>query len=96
MTKSRSKPKQPRSKAPKPKKSTASHERSAASSKTATLLGLLSKPEGATIEAMSRAAGWQAHSVRGFLAGQVRKKLGLKLSSEKDADGVRRYRVAQS
>ena len=63
--------------------------------KTATLLGLLSKPGGATVENMARAAGWQIHSVRGFLAGHVRTKLGLNLFSEKDAEGVRLYRLLE-
>src|SRR5437016_1719591 len=64
--------------------------------KTASLLALLSKPDGATIEMLTKAAGWQTHSVRGFLAGHVRKKLGLDLLSEKDAEGPRRYRIIQS
>ncbi len=37
--------------------------------------------------------GWQAHSVRGFLAGTVKKKLGLTLVSDKAAEGPRRYRI---
>lgn len=37
--------------------------------------------------------GWQAHSVRGFLSGTVRKRLGLILTAEKDGEGVRRYQV---
>ena len=66
------------------------------STKTGSLLRLLSKPEGVTVEMMAREAGWQTHSIRGFLAGQVRKKLGLKLSSQKGADGIRRYRTIQN
>ena len=59
-------------------------------------LELLTAPDGATIDALQAATGWQAHSIRGFLAGTVKKKLGLILDSEKTEDGVRRYRVAQA
>ena len=57
------------------------------------VLTLLSQPEGASIEEMMQATDWQQHSVRGFLAGTVKKKLGFSLTSLKPNDGVRRYRI---
>jgi hypothetical protein len=63
------------------------------STKQERMLTLLSRPEGASIEEMMRATNWQQHSVRGFLAGTVKKKLGFALSSAKTADGVRRYHI---
>lgn len=62
-------------------------------SKAAKILDLLKRPEGATLAALMKATGWQAHSVRGFLSGTVRKKLGLTVESAKAADGERSYSV---
>src|SRR5262245_53236126 len=61
-------------------------------SKQARVIGMLKSPAGATINAMMKATGWQQHSVRGFLAGVVRKRLKLKLGSKK-IDGKRIYRI---
>jgi hypothetical protein len=57
------------------------------------VLTLLSQSEGASIEEMMQATDWQQHSVRGFLAGTVKKKLGFSLTSSKPNGGVRRYRI---
>jgi len=62
--------------------------------KTNQVLGLLRRARGASISDLSTATGWQAHSVRGFLSGIVKKKMGLVVASEKDGKGVRRYRIA--
>jgi len=61
-------------------------------SKQSRVIAMLQSPAGATIAAMMQATGWQQHSVRGFLAGVVRKRLKLKLGSKK-VDGTRVYRV---
>jgi hypothetical protein len=57
------------------------------------VLTLLSQSEGASIEEMMQAADWQQHSVRGFLAGTVKKKPGFPLTSSEPNGGVRRYRI---
>ena len=63
-----------------------------ADSKQASVIAMLRASAGATIAAMAGATGWQPHSVRGFLAGVVRKKLGLNLISEA-GDAGRVYRI---
>lgn len=56
------------------------------------LLGMLQQPSGATIATMMEATGWQAHSVRGAMAGAIKKKLGFAVTSEKTKNG-RIYRI---
>ena len=56
------------------------------------ILDLLHQPSGAALDQLTAATGWQAHSIRGFLSGTVRKKLGLSLVSN-IVDGRRRYRI---
>lgn len=88
----------PKSTKPRPAKTTAPAKaatvakRTKAKSKLALMLELLRRPEGATIDALVRATGWQAHSVRGALAGSIKKKQGLTVVSEKTEAG-RVYRV---
>lgn len=62
-------------------------------SKQAQLIGMLKRPEGASIEEIVAAFGWQAHTVRGAIAGALKKKLGLDVSSEKVDGRGRVYRI---
>jgi Protein of unknown function (DUF3489) len=68
-------------------------QKSGPGSKQSRIIAMLRSPSGTTIAAMTKATGWQQHSVRGFLAGVVRKRLKLKLGSKK-VDGDRVYRIA--
>jgi hypothetical protein len=65
-----------------------------AESKQARVIAMLRAPNGATVDAMAQATGWQPHSVRGFLAGVIRKKLGLNLVSAA-AESGRVYRITE-
>ncbi len=62
-------------------------------SKQATVIQMLQRPEGATIQQIIDATGWQAHTVRGTFAGAFKKKLGLTIVSEKAVGGERTYRI---
>lgn len=67
--------------------------KTARKTKSEAVIALLSRPRGATLEEMMKATGWQSHSVRGFLAGTVKKKLGRTVTSEAGEKG-RVYRIA--
>jgi hypothetical protein len=62
-------------------------------SKTAKILALLKRPGGASLSQLQKATGWQAHSVRGFLSGTLKKRMGLRVHFAKMEDGTRSYRV---
>ena len=62
-------------------------------SKTAKILDLLKRPGGATLTEIMKATNWQAHSVRGFLSGTLRKKMRLTVTSTKGENGERSYRL---
>lgn len=64
-------------------------------SKSDIVIKKLRTRNGTTLDALVEATGWQAHSVRGFLSGTVKKKLGLPLGSDIGKDGKRRYRLAE-
>ena len=62
--------------------------------KLAQLEAMLRRPNGATIEQISKTLVWQAHSVRGAMSGALKKKQGLTITNEKTDEGRRVYRVA--
>ncbi len=71
-------------------------EKRGQSTKTRTALDALGRKRGASLTELQEITGWQAHSVRGFLSGTVKKKLGLMLASEAGKNGVRRYRITEA
>jgi hypothetical protein len=64
--------------------------------KQAALISLLKQPAGATLTQMVQATGWQSHTVRGAMAGALKKKLGLEITSEKQAGAERIYRITNA
>jgi hypothetical protein len=72
----------------KSKKTTATRSKT----KAGQIIGLLGRPGGASIAEMMKATGWQAHSVRGFLSGHL-KRIGRRAQSTPDDTGTRRYRI---
>lgn len=77
-----------------PKASKQARDKTDGTSKLDTLVALLRQPAGATVEELAAATAWQKHSVRGALAGTLKKK-GHIISSEV-VDGLRRYRIAEA
>ncbi len=73
---------------------TAMKPRTRDNSKQAQVIAMLKRPEGATIAQICEATGWMQHTVRGTFAGAFKKKLGLEITSTKEAGGQRIYRVA--
>ena len=63
-------------------------------SKQANVINMLKRAEGATIDQICEATGWQPHTVRGAMAGALKKKLGLDIQSSKESGGARTYRIA--
>ena len=61
--------------------------------KQATMIDLLNRPEGASLAELVQATGWQQHTVRGAMAGALKKKLGLNIVSEKTDGQERKYRI---
>jgi hypothetical protein len=62
-------------------------------SKQAKMIALLRRPGGASLDALMKATGWQRHTVRGAIAGALKKRLKLKVVATKGADGARVYRI---
>ena len=65
-----------------------------AGTKQAMLIALLKAPQGATMDTIMAATGWQSHTVRGAMSGALGKKLGLIVKSAKEGDGTRAYRIS--
>ena len=89
-------PKQPRRRAGSPAapEDTATSEAAGPASKQAQVIALLRRPEGATVEALMEATGWQRHTVRGAISGALKKKLGLAVAAETVEGRGRVYRIA--
>jgi len=66
----------------------------AKATKMGSLLQQLRHGRGASLIEIAETTGWQHHSIRGAISGHIKKKLGLKVASTKDDEGVRRYRIA--
>jgi hypothetical protein len=76
------------------KASKASSTRRKQGTKAERILVLLRRSQGATVAELTKSTGWQAHSIRGFLSGTLKRKMKLTLKSERPEGKERRYRVA--
>jgi DNA-binding MarR family transcriptional regulator len=87
------KPAKPKKPARAPRQARKAAPRTRADSKQAKLIEMLKRAKGATIEEIAKAFDWQAHTVRGAIAGALKKKLGLRVTSEKTETRGRVYRI---
>jgi len=65
-------------------------------SKQATLIAMLRRPEGADLDEIAEALNWRKHTIRGVISGALKKKLGLEVTSKKDAQGRRTYKITEA
>ena len=86
-------PQKPKTSKPEPKPAT-TERKPRDGTKQSLMIELLKRPGGATLTEIVEATGWQAHTVRGAMAGALKKKLGLTITSEKDETKGRVYRIA--
>jgi hypothetical protein len=86
-------PQKSRNSKPEPKP-VATERKIRGSTKQALVIELLRRPEGATIAEIVEATDWQAHTIRGAMAGSLKKKLGLTITSDKDDQRGRVYRAS--
>ena len=63
--------------------------------KAARITALLLRSNGATLAEMSKSVEWQSHSVRGFMSGTLKKKLGFEVTSKRESDRPRRYFITR-
>ena len=68
-------------------------QRERSDTKQAKVIAMLKRPAGATVEQIIKATDWQPHTVRGFFAGALKKRLGIEVTSEKEVGGKRVYRI---
>ena len=61
--------------------------------KQAKIISLLQRQKGATLAELGKLSGWQEHSIRGFMSGTLKKRMGFDIISGKDKKGTRRYRI---
>jgi hypothetical protein len=73
------------------KKESKSNKQTAAATKSQKIIDLLKRANGASMAELTKATSWQDHSVRGFMSGTLKKKLGLEIISTREADKDRRY-----
>ena len=64
--------------------------------KSTQIMGLLQRQNGASIQELMKATGWQAHSVRGFISGTLKQKRGLPVTSSIEGGKGRRYVIAEA